>query len=86
MVCGTRADMKTGHRGFGRSCPAPRRTSRVAPGIASRSALAWGGGRSGSPAREIFLLWQAGRAHSPLAARAIHIAVDVANDLAAGRR
>lgn len=28
--------------------------------------------------REIYLLWQAGRTHSPLAARAIEIAVDVA--------
>jgi DNA-binding transcriptional LysR family regulator len=32
--------------------------------------------------REIFLLWQAGRTHSPLAARAIQIAVDTANAIA----
>ncbi|GCD95760.1 LysR family transcriptional regulator [Embleya hyalina] len=31
------------------------------------------------PAREIFLLWQAGRTHSPLATRAIEIAVHVAD-------
>ncbi|GAA1031050.1 LysR family transcriptional regulator [Virgisporangium ochraceum] len=31
--------------------------------------------------REIFLLWQAGRTHSPLAARAIDIAVEVAREL-----
>lgn len=30
--------------------------------------------------REVFLLWQRGRTHSPLAARAIEIAVDVAAD------
>ncbi|MEK8106328.1 LysR family transcriptional regulator [Micromonospora sp. M12] len=35
----------------------------------------------GSP-REIFLLWQAHRTHSPLAARAIEIAVDVASKIA----
>jgi DNA-binding transcriptional LysR family regulator len=34
------------------------------------------------PPREIFLLWQAGRTHSPLATRAIEIAVDVAVELA----
>jgi DNA-binding transcriptional LysR family regulator len=34
------------------------------------------------PPREIFLLWQAGRTHSPLATRAIEIAVDVAGELA----
>jgi DNA-binding transcriptional LysR family regulator len=33
------------------------------------------------PAREIFLLWQAGRTHSPLAAHAIEIAQRVAADL-----
>jgi DNA-binding transcriptional LysR family regulator len=32
--------------------------------------------------REIFLLWQAGRSHSPLAARTIEIAVEAAADLA----
>ena len=30
------------------------------------------------PPREIFLLWEKGRTHSPLAARAIEIAVNVA--------
>lgn len=34
------------------------------------------------PPREIFLLWQANRTHSPLAARAIEIAVDVAGKIA----
>jgi DNA-binding transcriptional LysR family regulator len=34
------------------------------------------------PPREIFLLWQANRSHSPLAARAIEIAVDVAAKIA----
>ena len=38
--------------------------------------------RPGLPPREIFLLWQAGRTHSPLAARAIEIAVDVASEIA----
>lgn len=33
------------------------------------------------PPREIFLLWQAGRTHSPLAMHAIEIAVDVAGEL-----
>ncbi|MER6563508.1 LysR family transcriptional regulator [Streptomyces sp. NPDC001027] len=36
----------------------------------------------GLPPREIFLLWQAGRTHSPLAARAIEIAVDVTGEIA----
>jgi DNA-binding transcriptional LysR family regulator len=34
------------------------------------------------PPREIFLLWEKGRTHSPLAARAIEIAVNVADELA----
>jgi DNA-binding transcriptional LysR family regulator len=34
------------------------------------------------PPREIFLLWQANRTHSPLAARAIEIAVEVAGKIA----
>jgi DNA-binding transcriptional LysR family regulator len=34
------------------------------------------------PPREIFLLWRAGRTHSPLAARTIEIAVEVAGDVA----
>lgn len=38
--------------------------------------------RPGLPPREIFLLWHAGRTHSPLAARAIEIAVDVTGRLA----
>lgn len=33
------------------------------------------------PPREVFLLWQAARTHSPLATRAIEIAVDVAAEL-----
>ncbi|MEU8612989.1 LysR family transcriptional regulator [Actinoplanes sp. NPDC048791] len=37
--------------------------------------------RPALPPREIFLLWQAGRSHSPLAARAIDIAVEAAADL-----
>lgn len=37
--------------------------------------------RPGLPAREIFLLWQAGRTHSPLAARTIEIAVEVAGKI-----
>ncbi|WP_344415150.1 LysR family transcriptional regulator [Amycolatopsis minnesotensis] len=37
--------------------------------------------RPALPPREIFLLWQAGRTHSPLATRAIEIAVDVAEEL-----
>jgi DNA-binding transcriptional LysR family regulator len=31
--------------------------------------------------REIYLLWQAGRSHSPLAARAIEIAVEIADGM-----
>lgn len=34
------------------------------------------------PRREIFLLWRAGRTHSPLAARTIEIAVEAASELA----
>ncbi|MDX2546394.1 LysR family transcriptional regulator [Streptomyces sp. WI04-05B] len=34
------------------------------------------------PPREIFLLWQAHRTHSPLAARAIEIAVEIAGEIA----
>lgn len=34
------------------------------------------------PPREIYLHWRAGRTHSPLAARAIEIAVEVASELA----
>jgi DNA-binding transcriptional LysR family regulator len=34
------------------------------------------------PPREIFLLWETGRTHSPLAARAIEIAVNVAAKIA----
>jgi DNA-binding transcriptional LysR family regulator len=37
------------------------------------------------PPREIFLLWQANRTHSPLAARAIEIAVEVAGQIAGVR-
>jgi len=39
--------------------------------------------RPALPPREIFLLWQADRTHSPLAARAIEIAVDVTSKIAA---
>lgn len=39
--------------------------------------------RPALPPREIHLHWRAGRTHSPLAARAIEIAVEVASDLAA---
>ncbi|WP_258806156.1 LysR family transcriptional regulator [Pseudarthrobacter sp. NS4] len=35
------------------------------------------------PSREIFLLWRAGRTHSPLAARTIEIAVEAARELTA---
>ncbi|MFD0903436.1 LysR family transcriptional regulator [Actinomadura sediminis] len=38
--------------------------------------------RPGLRPREIFLLWQADRTHSPLAARAIEIALDVAGEIA----
>ncbi|WP_199433496.1 LysR family transcriptional regulator [Qaidamihabitans albus] len=38
--------------------------------------------RPSLPVREVFLLWQAGRTQSPLAARAIEIAVDVAAEIA----
>jgi len=37
--------------------------------------------RPSPPRREIYLLWQAGRTHSPLTTRAIEIAVDVAAEL-----
>jgi DNA-binding transcriptional LysR family regulator len=37
--------------------------------------------RPALPPREIFLLWRAGRTHSPLAARAIEIAVEVVREL-----
>jgi DNA-binding transcriptional LysR family regulator len=38
--------------------------------------------RPALPPREIFLLWQADRTHSPIAARAIEIAADVAREIA----
>ncbi|MEN3266950.1 LysR family transcriptional regulator substrate-binding protein [Pseudonocardia sp.] len=38
--------------------------------------------KPGLPPREIFPLWQANRTHSPLAARAIEIAVEVAGQIA----
>jgi DNA-binding transcriptional LysR family regulator len=38
--------------------------------------------KPGLPPREIFLLWQANRTHSPLAVRAIEIAVEVASKIA----
>jgi DNA-binding transcriptional LysR family regulator len=37
--------------------------------------------RPALPPREVFLLWQAGRSHSPLAARTIEIAVEAAAEL-----
>lgn len=37
--------------------------------------------RPALPPREVFLLWQAGRSHSPLAARTIEIAVEAAADM-----
>ncbi|PZG17458.1 LysR family transcriptional regulator [Micromonospora craterilacus] len=46
--------------------------------VASDQALSIHELRPPLPPREIVLLWQAGRTHSPLAARAIEIAVDVA--------
>lgn len=56
----------------------------VLPQLAIRSANVGADGlltvhklRPALPPREIFLLWQAGRTHSPLAARAIEIAVAV---------
>lgn len=38
--------------------------------------------RPALPPREIFLLWQAGRTHSPLARQAIEVAIDEASELA----
>ena len=38
------------------------------------------------PPREIFLLWEKGRTHSPLAARAIEIAVNITATIAADKR
>ena len=38
------------------------------------------------PPREIFLLWEKGRTHSPLAARAIEIAINVAATIAEDER
>ena len=46
--------------------------------VASDQALSIHELRPSFPPREVYLLWQAGRTHSPLAARAIEIAVDVA--------
>lgn len=46
--------------------------------VASDQALSIHELRPPFPPREIYLLWHAGRTHSPLAARAIEIAVDVA--------
>jgi DNA-binding transcriptional LysR family regulator len=62
--------------------------SAVLPWLALHRADAWSDDRLGihqlrpSPTREIYLYWRAGRTHSPLASRAIEIAVDAANDLA----
>jgi DNA-binding transcriptional LysR family regulator len=47
--------------------------------VASDPALSVHELRPAFPPREIYLLWQAGRTHSPLALRAIQIAVDVAS-------
>lgn len=60
----------------------------VLPWLALNGADAWSDNRlrihelRPSPAREIVLHWPARRTHSPLAARAIEIAIEVANDLA----
>ena len=62
--------------------------SAVLPGLALYGSDAWSDARLSihhlrpSPTREIYLHWPARRTHSPLAARAIEIAVDAANDLA----
>jgi DNA-binding transcriptional LysR family regulator len=60
----------------------------VLPWLALNGADVWSDNRlrihelRPSPAREIVLHWPARRTHSPLAARAIEIAIEVANDLA----
>ncbi|MGI5330555.1 LysR family transcriptional regulator [Actinomadura nitritigenes] len=63
--------------------------SAILPGLTVRSAKVGSDEslcvhelRPGLPPREIFLLWQAGRTHSPLAARTIEIAVEVAGKIA----
>jgi DNA-binding transcriptional LysR family regulator len=60
----------------------------VLPWLALHGADAWADDRvcihhlqPPPPPREIYLCWQAGRTHSPLAARAIDITVELATDL-----
>ena len=60
----------------------------VLPWLALHGAGAWADDRlrvhhlrPSPPPREIYLCWQAGRSHSPLAARAIDITVELAHDL-----
>jgi DNA-binding transcriptional LysR family regulator len=61
--------------------------SAVLPWLALHGSPVWDDDRLSihelrpSPAREIYLIWPAGRTQSPLAARAIEIAVEVARDL-----
>lgn len=61
--------------------------SAVLPWLALHASDAWSDDRLSihrlrpSPARAIYLHWPARRTHSPLAARAIELAVDAANDL-----
>ncbi|SDU78257.1 DNA-binding transcriptional regulator, LysR family [Jiangella alkaliphila] len=62
--------------------------SAVLPWLALHSADAWSDDRLAihplrpSPARELYLHWPAGRTRSPLAARAVDIAVEAATELA----
>ncbi|TDD64952.1 LysR family transcriptional regulator [Jiangella aurantiaca] len=62
--------------------------SAVLPWLALHASDAWSDDRLSihplrpSPTRETYLHWPAGRTQSPLAARAIDIAVEAANDLA----
>jgi DNA-binding transcriptional LysR family regulator len=62
--------------------------SAVLPWLALHGSDAWSDDRLSihqlrpSPAREMYLYWPAERTRSPLAARAIEIALEVANDLA----
>ena len=62
--------------------------SAVLPWLALHGSDAWSDDRLSihqlhpSPAREMYLHWPAGRTQSPLATRAIEIAVEAANELA----
>ena len=61
--------------------------SAVLPWLALHGSDAWSDDRLSihqlqpSPARELYLYWPAGRTQSPLAARAIDIAVEAAREL-----